>query len=322
MLFRVSIILLFIFKFALAQAQDSAKVDIADREGTIKATVLVDQKQVPQNRTLTFTLKISWFGDLERYEIEKLETPVLTNLEILGNSSSNWVGEKGGVKQAIRTYEFMLQPNELGMAYIDGVIVQYKDNLEDKIHSLVTNRLQVEVVEPVSENGLNPLYVIIFAGLLFIALIGAGLISLRRKKIREAESKRAGIDSIPVEDKYLTDLKSRIDLQQSEISEAFASLSKILRRYLSEKHQISVQGITTNELVAELKKSNISEKAIERIEEVLHNCDVAKFSGGQTERGVLERSYTLVEEILNTNKTEFINNSNQVEDNSQTIRGV
>ncbi|MFQ5772330.1 MAG: hypothetical protein ACE5HX_17475 [bacterium] len=315
MRFYAALILLCLLNISLclSQNKDTTAVLSESPSGTIKATVQIDRKMVPQNRTVTFTVKISWQGDLDRYEIEKLENPVLTNLEIMGNSSSNWVGEMAGVKQAIKTYEFILKPLELGMAYIDGLFIEYKDQEYDETNRLVTNRLEIKIIDPLKEKSLQPW--ILGGGLFFLVVILSfgGFSFIKHKKAKEAELKAKAMEMIPIEDKYLSEFKQKIDLQNSNMVESLSSLSKLFREYLSERYHIPAMEITTHEIGNELNKLAVSEKVIEQTEEVLRSCDVAKFSGGHVERGVLERTYTLVEDILNRNKSDDIEFSNQDE---------
>jgi hypothetical protein len=292
------------------QSLDTSAVTPQIPTGAIIASVQVDRKEVPQNFTVKFILKISWQGDLQRYEIKKVDQPVLTNLEMVGSSASNWVGEVAGVKQAIKTYEFILKPVSLGMAYIDGMIVDYHDKMYDEPHSLVTNRLEVKVIEPLAEKS-NRVLVLTVSGILFLIIVSGGTMMLiKRKREREAELRNKVITIAPPEDKYLEELSQGVDLKSHNAGEAFSALSKILRRYLSERYHIPALEVTTHEITSELSKLAVSEKIIEQVQEALQSCDVAKFSGGQAESGALDRAYTLVEDILNRNKREFIESTN------------
>jgi hypothetical protein len=306
-------LLFLLYANIFAQIPDSNKVSPYDLEGKIKASVQVDNKEVPLNRTVNYTIEISWQGDLERYEIEKFDNPVLTNLEIVGTSSSNWVGELRGRHQTIKTYEYVLKPASLGMAYIDGLIIEYKDKVTDKTQSLITNRLEVKVVDPVLERNLSRL---VLAGGIFLSLVliaGGGFFIIRKKKQKEAEERFKDIQVIPIEEKYFTELKEKVELQTPNPVESFSSLSKIFKRYLSERYQIPTLESSTQDIVNDLKKVAVSEKIIDDTEEILKACDVAKFSGGTLEHGSLERVYTLVENILDRNKIEYIEITNQSE---------
>ena len=303
-LFSTFFLFFFFINICFPQSQDTSAVSSIPQTEAIKAAVQVDRNEVPQNRTVTCTIKVSWQGDLSRYEIEEVESPVLTNLEEIGNSSSNSVGDAAGVMQAVRTYEYILQPVELGMAYIDGTIIEYRDTKYDQTHRLVTDRLEIRVVEPIKERSLRP-FILAASALFFLALLASlGFVFLKQKKAREAELEKQALELIPVEERYLSDLKEKVDLENQNVVETFSSLSKMFRTYLSEKYQIPAMEITTKEIATKLNELAVSENIISQVDEILNSCDVAKFSGGQAEKSALERAYTLVEDILNKNKTE------------------
>jgi len=296
------IFLFFLVNICLPQNQDTSAVSSLSQSEAITAAVQVDLKEVPQNRTVTCTIKVSWQGDLSRYEIVKVESPVLTNLEEIGNSSSNSVGDAAGVMQAVRTYEYTLQPIELGMAYIGGTIIEYKDTKYDQTHRLVTNRLEIRVVKPIKERAAKP-FIFATSILFFLTLVvSLGFVFLKRKKARKAELEMQAQELIPIEERYLTDFKENVDLKSQNVVETFSSLSKVFRSYLSEKYQIPAMEITTKEIAPKLNELAVSENMISQVDEILNTCDVAKFSGGRVEKGALERAYTLVEDILNKNK--------------------
>jgi hypothetical protein len=299
----------FLTKNISAQIPDSTEASESLVEA-ISASVQVDRKEVPQNRTFKFTLKISWQGDVARYEIEQVDNPVLTNFEVVGNSSANWVGEIGGEKKAIRTYDYTLKPLALGMGYIDGMIIDYKDTRYDETHSLVTNRLEVKVIDPMVETNWS-MWLLTGTGIiLLLGLSAATVIFIKRKNAREEEQRRQVMQIVPLEETFLNELKQKVDLKNPNAGESFSALSRLLKRYISERYQTSAMEITTPEIAATLKRNAVSEKIIEQAGEVLSACDVAKFSGGQVESGTLDRCYALVEDILNRNKREFIESTN------------
>ncbi|MFQ5640429.1 MAG: BatD family protein [bacterium] len=298
------LILLFVSNSSFSQAQDSLATKQESHGGKITAEVTVDRNEVPQNQRVTFTIRISWQGDLDRYEIGTLEKPILNNLEILSTSSSNWVGETEGIKRATKTFDFLLRPMELGMAYIDAMIIEYRDSQYDEKHSLVTNRLEVKVVDPILESD-NTLWFVSGAALLVIALVAMGGVSfLKRKKAKVAELRKQELAAIPVEVAFLSELNEKIDLKSADPVASFSELSKLLKRYLSEKYQIAALETTSREIRDGLNRVGVSEKLLEQTDEVLKSCDIAKFSGGDVERATLERCFTLVEDILSRNKNE------------------
>ena len=49
----------------------------------------LEQNKVPQNKEVVYHVELSWEGELQRYHISQISTPVLTNLTLRGSGSSN-----------------------------------------------------------------------------------------------------------------------------------------------------------------------------------------------------------------------------------------
>ena len=104
-------------------AQDSTQISPSG----IKVLTSVYSKEIALNRLLKFTIQVEWFGNLSRYEISEMENPVVHNFKIKSTASADRREHVGGRLKAIKTFEYELIPEELGMGYIDGVIVKYID---------------------------------------------------------------------------------------------------------------------------------------------------------------------------------------------------
>ncbi|RMD88578.1 MAG: hypothetical protein D6813_11895 [Calditrichaeota bacterium] len=315
-IFRASLVAFFFPVLIFAQSTDttltsgdSTHLNSNLYPDKIKATVYFDKKSVPLNRTARFTLDLSWEGDLDRFKIEKVEDPVFTNLEVVSNSTSNQVG----ASRALKSYEYVVHPKSLGMAYVDGIVVEYRDTQTDKLHRLITNRLEISVIEPVKESQSGKIALFIGIGLSVIVLSIVTVVSIKNRKLRQQEERLKAIDMVPVEEKYLGQLKEQINLKEPQDKDNYAALSKLFKKYLAERYQISALETSTEEIVHSLKEQNIAESNIKIVDEVLRTCDVVKFSGSQPETGQIERLYTLVEDLLQKNKTEFIEFTNQAQ---------
>ncbi len=296
--YTIPLILSFGPGLCYSQDLDSTGTSAPNYAAEVTASVGVSARQVAQNRSVSLAIKVTWQGDLGRFEIENVEVPVLTNLEVVENASSNWVGEKQGTKVAVKTYEFILQPKALGMAYVDAAIIEYRDTITDKKHHLVTNRLEVEVTPPIIERDYKR-YILWTSAILFVfALAIAAVFGIKRKRARAAERLKLAESAGPVEDKYLADLSKNVDPEGSEKVEAFSALAKLWRRYLAEKFGLDTGGMATQEISSALLLHGLEQKTVDASNEILDACDVAKFSGGQIEQSRLDRAYALTEEIL------------------------
>ncbi len=293
---------------AIASAQRADTLSsLSPVEAEIRVSVSVDAHEVPQNKTVTLTVKVSWNGLLGRFEVARLDVPELTNLELVSSASSNWVGQKDGHPRAVKSYEFVLKPAEIGMAYIDGATINYTDTASGETQHLAANRVEVKVTEPVFERDWSPILWATLAVVLLAGVVLALVTTVRGRKAAEARRRAEAEAQAPLEEVYMQKLKELFDVQSAEIAPAFSALSSHLRRYLSEKLDIAAMGLTTAEIADALKQRGVESRKVAQIEEVLSASDVAKFSGGQTDRSALERSYTLAEDILQQENGVMVN---------------
>lgn len=309
--------LFLLLSFCPARAQDSTAVKTPDYPSQVRAVASLNQQKVAQNHAVRLTVEVSWRGDLDRFEIQKCSAPALTNLDVAGSASSNWVGENDGALQTVKTFEFVLQPQSLGMAYVDGVTIEYRDAATDQVHSLVTGRLDLTVTDPVYERDNRPL-AFIGVGVLVVALCVAGFsFYLKRKREKQAAAQARMEATISLEQRFLNELRSRIKLGDSNIDESFAELAKLLRRYLSEKYGIAAMGMAPAEIRNELSHCGVDQNVIQQTVEVLEASDVAKFSGGRTERSGVDRAYVLVEQIIERHQNGETSHSAIAEKNNE-----
>ncbi|MEE4312223.1 MAG: BatD family protein, partial [candidate division KSB1 bacterium] len=145
---KIALFFIFSMLFSpMAHAQDSLSTAPPD----IRVIARVSTKEVPLNRSVIFTVQVEWAGDLARYEISEIENPEVRNFKIMSNSSADRREMENNVQKAVKTFEFGLAPEELGMGYIEGVIIKYLDVETGDGKHLITNRLEVKVVDPLPE---------------------------------------------------------------------------------------------------------------------------------------------------------------------------
>ncbi|MDW7682184.1 MAG: BatD family protein [bacterium] len=299
--FRFVIIsLLFLTSLLYSAPQDSSSGEL---ESVVRATARVNQKKVALNDSLIFTVRIEWTGDLGRYQISELEDPIINNLEIVATSSADYRMDQQGQVTAAKTFEFVLNPRTMGMAYIEGVIVKYIDNTTGEGHHLMTNRIDVEVLEPIPKSGESRL--LLYLAVISVAVIAVLFAALHWIKRRLA-LKRQQAEAVPIvslEQEYLSQLKQVVDPDDPnrEVSETFFAISKIFRKYLARNYDFAALEQTTEEIIQKLKSFDLDEELITNASEILHVCDVAKFGGSEGYQDQLDRIYSLVEMIFEYN---------------------
>ena len=287
-------ILCFLFSFGYGQGISPG--DSVLTETVVSLSTLVEPRRVPLNRPLVFTVRVSWEGDLDLIEIGGVEEPVLSNFDIVGTSSTNRVSGAPGGKKAVKEIAYTLQPKTLGMGYIEPVGLTYKNKATGETYSLMTQRIGVEVISPVPEPGERRMvWTWIVVGVIIVVGFFISLFLVRRKAGERQEEEE--VERI-VEEAYLEELKESVDLKGKEKRETFAILSKLFRKYLSEKFGISALEATTEELLKILAEEGLEDSLIRECEALLVKADVVKFSGQEATQAELEEAYTTVETIL------------------------
>ena len=287
--------------FSIGHAQDSTITPSPQSE--IRMTAFVTDQEVPLNRTVSYIIRVEWVGELDNYEISEIENPELRNLKVIKTSSADRRESSDGVLKAIKTFEFELQPEELGMGYIEGVIIKYIDKSSGNGQHLVTNRLQVKVIDPLPEPGSkNWIYWLI--GLLGMGSAGAfGLYAWWRKREELKRAQEALKNELPMERILLDELKKSIPLNDASLNleGGFAMISSIFRRYVSDRYGFAATKSLKEDIIEKLKQNAVDDSLINNAIEILDKCDIVKFSGVGAERSELERVFTLLEGfILNT----------------------
>ncbi|MGQ9853468.1 MAG: hypothetical protein ACUVTG_08725 [Candidatus Oleimicrobiaceae bacterium] len=277
----------------------SQPVDI----GGVKATAKLSDTRVPLNRTVTVTVTVEWFGNLDQYKVEDV-SPVVSNLEPVATASANRVGEADGRPYAVRQYDFTYRPQSLGMAYVEAMVVNYQEVATGQRRSVITPRLEVRVVDPVPEPGRRRLPVLwVVVGVVLGAVAGLSFWAAKERQVQRRRQQEAQ-QVIPLEEQLLQELRQWVDIRSPVVDakESSARLSRLLRRYLGEKYGVRALEATTDQLVDELTRVGVEQRLVEEVGAILRQCDVLKFAGPNAgDPATVQRLYTLVEDILQRN---------------------
>lgn len=281
-------------------ADDSTFVDY---DSTIKIAADVNKKEVPLNDSLLLKVTLTWTGDIKRYQISELDPPIVENFEIISAAAADRRISERGIDKAFKIYEFILKPKSMGMGYIEGIMAKYIDNETGEGYSLVASRLNVKVTAPVARPG-SKTWLLKWILAAILAIGGIVFIVLWQKKKREQRKRESEIVKVvPLEEEFLTNLRSNLNLNNLDVkvNHSLWSISTILRKYISQKYQVPALESTTEKIVNELSLLKLDQTFLNNIQEVLTVCDLAKFTGTETDRSELDRVYTLVEALLERN---------------------
>jgi len=274
----------------------------AQDQTTVKLSAFSESDKVPLNRTATYVIRLEWSGAQSVYEFEQPETPRLSNFKLAGSSSSNSVRVAGGANTSVKTFEYLLRPQELGMGYVEGGRLGYVDKATGERHTLYTDRLGIQIIDPVAEPGEAPLGLIMLLGVGLAGILAGLVLYWQRRKQQEERARAAAQAAKPLEEEFLEQLRASVDLNTTETRTAFYDISRLLRQYLTRRFEIPSHGITTAEVLAAYQKIDEDPHQLTRLEEVLQTSDVFKFSGETGDPARLARIYALTEAFLEQQK--------------------
>ncbi|MFZ0390746.1 MAG: hypothetical protein WAN36_09850 [Calditrichia bacterium] len=274
----------------------------------IQLNTYVEESKVPLNGRVVFHIEISWQGELRQYKVEPVSPPVLRNLLLEGSGSENRLEplEDGGFL-AVKSIVYRLKPLELGMAYIDGITIDYLNRLTNEADQLTSQRVMVEITEPVKREGSGGIKAFVYIFLLVI-FFGAVLYFLfaffRKRKL----ARHTPQQEIPLAQVYLMRLSREVDPRGTNLTEMTVRLSRIFREYLHERYDIPAKELSTTEIAALLQQREIPEDERAKILDVLKKLDVIRFTGKRIEPDEFTNIYGTIETLLiqQQNETESV----------------
>lgn len=275
--------------------QVSSQSDTVETAVTFK--VVSSETQVPVNRRVEVVFQFSREGDLD-IEVGQIPEPVLTQFKIKGVTSSNKVIGTPGGRKAVKEIGYILEPEMEGMGYIEPAAISYVDKTTGKTHYLKAQRLGIEILPPVRDESAPSYTWLWIVGFVVVACAGVVVVVQLKKKNRKSDTEE---QTTLLEEAYLSELKAEISPEGPDFQSGFETLSKMMRRYLAEKHQAASMEKTTEDLLAELAENEAIASYVPKLDPVFRQADVIKFSGQTPTAAELSRAYTVFEILLEDN---------------------
>lgn len=273
-----SIVFLLLYGWNYAQVVDSLG-NISYQSQQILLDSYVEESKVPLNRPVILHVELSWKGELNRYQIEPVNQPILTNLLLDGSGSENRLEpQDDGTLKAVKAITYRFRPLEMGMAYIDGLLVKYREKGSDHEESLSSQRIMIEIIDPVPESGKGKVKSIIYVVLLiiFFIIVFYFLVVYVRKR---SKAKNGITPVISPAEFYLGRMVQNVDPRGTNLNEMINRLSRIFREYLQEEFNFPVLELSTKEILEQVNKLEIEDSDKSQLSRVLEKLDVVRFAG-------------------------------------------
>lgn len=291
-------------------SQDStAYISVEPKQ--IQLSTYVEASKVPLNRPVILHIELSWPGQLNRYQIEPVSQPILTNLLLDGSGSENRLETlKDGSFRSIKAITYRFRPLEMGMAYIDGIVVKYIDRDSGQEEHLSSQRVMIEVAEPIPEAGSGGIKSIVYVILLiiFFAIVFYFIIIFIKKR-REAQQSDTPLISNP--EYYLNRLSQEVDPRGTNLNEMTSKLSHIFREFLGKEYGFHAKEYSTPEILKQLENIELDDSDRSKLIKILEGLDVIKFAGKNIDPNDFINIYGSIETFLI--KRKHVNESTQVE---------
>lgn len=299
------VVTFFIFSFLFYSSLFAQSDSLASE---ISLKTVLENDNVPLNQEVVYHIELSWHGDLSQYKIGDIGDPVITNLSLRGSGSSNRLTtDKDGQPLSIKRVTYYFKPQSMGMAYIDGITIQYTDSHSGKSETLSAQRIGVKITDPVATSQDTFMPGTILLWILLIGFIAALAYFLFRYMQRRKKSDEDETPVLTMEEKYLELLNETIHLSNGVAKENISALKKLLSGYIAEKfsHTDKVDISVIKESLAQLK---LEPELIKKVAQMHDKAELAQFAGENIELSEIHIFYDTIEHILNkVNEEEKIN---------------
>lgn len=303
---RFWIILVAVPSFLLArtpEVQNDSVSTIPLPSSQIELKTYVESSRVPLNRPVVFHVELSWIGDMGRYNIEAIPLPVLTNLTMEGSGSAYRLDPLGNNNfRSVKSFTYQFRPLSLGMAYIDGLTIKYTDSQTGKSDALYSQRMMIEIVDPLPENSPGVTLSLIYLALLTIFALTIFYFVIRYIQKRRAKKKVDVLPQVSPAEEYLKQLSQEIDPKGTNLNEMTNRLLKLFREFLQKEFHLSPGAAAGKEVCNYLAEKGINEETLQPIRKMFEEAEVVIFGGSEIQPDDFSRFYTIVENFLKNRK--------------------
>ena len=274
----------------------SLKAFQADSTGAINISLsaVIERVETPLNVPVTMTVILSWEGKTDRYRIGPFENPVLTNLEVVGSRSSARSELRDGKVFAVKEFTFSLQPVELGMGYIDGIIIEYTDTMTGAKDYLITQRMSVKGLPPEYTKD----YSLLLTGIGLLAVAGFIIVLIFFMRRRRQERKVIEIQPDLIENTIIERLKNVHSQNNLSFSQKLDEVVAEFRHFLIKKFDIPQDRKSDALIIETISESGVEESIIAKIHTIFEQAEQVRFSGKDIKNDDFELIYGAVESCV------------------------
>jgi len=294
--------------------------------GRFTMTAELDRTSTTGSEPINLTIKVSGTGNIRL--IEKPVIPAATGLKILDPEIKDQIQASDDVIKGSKTFRYPVIPQADGKYVLPAIKMAYFDPGDKRYHTLQSKVLEctatgctpnaplveatglkvlgtdINYIKPdkaeIKPFKQQPWWLLGSGYLLSFALLGLSfLYRAHRNKLDSDRGYARKHRSGALVKKRLKAAEKL--LQNDPRQEFYAVLFQAVLGYVGDRYNIDTQALSKDQLKAGLLQLNLAPELVDRIIEIIEQCDIARFSPGQaaykTPRELFERSREILSQL-------------------------
>lgn len=294
--------------------------------GKFTMTAELDRTSTSGSEPITLTIKISGTGNIRL--IEKPVIPAITGLKILDPEIKDQVQASGDVIRGSKTFRYPVIPQADGKYVLPAIKMAYFDPGDKSYHTLQSKVLEctatgctpnaplveatglkvlgtdINYIKP-DKTDIRPYipaswWLLGLGYLLSLAVLGTSFFyRAHRNKLDSDRGYARKHRSVALVKRRLKAAEKL--LKDDPRKEFYAVLFQAVLGYVGDRYNLDAHALSKDQLKAELLRLSLAPGLVDKIVEIIEQCDIARFSPGQaaykTPRELFERSQEILSQL-------------------------
>ncbi len=295
--------------------------------GRFTMTAELDRTNTTGSEPINLTIKVSGTGNIRL--IEKPVIPATTGLKILDPEIRDQVQTSGDVIKGSKTFRYPVIPQADGKYVLPAIKMAYFDPGDKSYHTLQSKVLEctatgctpnaplveatglkvlgtdINYIKP-DKTEIKPFkqpqwWLLGLGYLLSFAVLGASFFYRAHRNKLDSDRGYARKHRSGALVKKRLKSAERLLLDDDPRQEFYAVLFQAVLGYVGDRYNLDTHALSKDQLKAGLLQLNLAPELVDKIIEIIEQCDIARFSPGQaaykTPRELFERSREILSQL-------------------------
>lgn len=223
--------------------------------GAVSVSQSVDQTEIPFEGRATLTIRVSWDGSPSALLFEHALRLEADKLKVASFSSRVTSTGSGADEVTTKEYTCVLEPTLSGLATVESAAIEYVSRADSLPGVLMTDPVEITIAEPrpqIVESSSN-LTIYVTVGVCLVGAVGAILLVVLVRRKRPVADRNTPAES------FLEALDAIKSESGNDLKHFQTGLQKHLLTFLSVRYHLNISGRTTEDIVADLPGTGLSE---------------------------------------------------------------